>query len=133
MLSLVSLLLFLTPSVIPSSCMPPWTIVSNLPPSLICLCPFICPGLFLFNLLFFRCIADSALEEICSKGDVKGQPQAGEYYKGCRKRLCLWRFGLFGLIVGADGHTVIHALSAALRFTGIDVFHPLSRFCTKSR
>ena len=40
---------------------------------------------------------------------------------------------MLGLIVGIEGHAVICVLSAALRLTQRDGFHPLSPICTKSR
>lgn len=46
---------------------------------------------------------------------------------------CVSGGGVVGLIAGVEGHAVICALSAALRLTHRDAFHPLSPFCTKSR
>lgn len=42
--------------------------------------------------------------------------------------VCVPGGGVFGLIEGVEGHAVICALSAALRLTHRDVFHPLSPF-----
>lgn len=98
--------------------------------------------LLLLFIYFLRNFADAAFENMCFKGDVKGQLQAGEYCRETMGRkegyeiegpsVCFWGLVL-GLIVGIEGHTVICVLSAALRLTQRDVFQPLSPICTKSR